>query len=72
MAPLTRLTQRIGLEQHAEDMNYFHGILRDKGSALREKQGYPLEGLPDCTAKIIPRCPPAQHPGHVIVPPPNQ
>lgn len=72
MAPLTRLKQHITFEQHAEDVDYRRGILRDKGSALREKQSYPLEGLPGCTAKIITRCPPAQHPGHVILPPPNQ
>lgn len=72
MAPLTRLKQHITFEQHAEDMNYFRGILRDKGSGLHEKQSCPLEGLPGCTAKIIPRCPPAQQPGHVILPPPNQ
>lgn len=71
MAPLTRLKQRITFEQRAEDMNYSRGILTDKGSELHEKQSYPLEGLPGCTAKIIPRCPPAQHPGHVILPTPK-
>lgn len=73
MALLTSLKQHITFEQHAADTNYFRGVLGDKGSVLGEKQSYPLEGLPGCAAKIIPtRCPPAQHHGHVILPPPKQ
>lgn len=35
-------------------MNYFHGILRDKSSALHKKQSQSLAGLPGCTATTAP------------------